>query len=84
MDIIVMIIIGFLAGAIARMLKPGPDNMGFIFTTLLGIAGAVVGGFIGRSLGLYEAGETAGFLVSVLGAVLLLVLVQSFSKRRMA
>ncbi len=48
MEIIGMIVIGFIVGALARLVKPGRDSMGFIFTTLLGIAGAVVGGFMGR------------------------------------
>lgn len=84
MGILAMIVIGFIVGLIARMLKPGRDSMGFIFTTLLGIGGAVVGGFLGRMLGLYEIGEPAGFIASVIGAVLLLFLVQGVFVRRTA
>jgi uncharacterized membrane protein YeaQ/YmgE (transglycosylase-associated protein family) len=66
------IIFGLIVGIIAKMLMPGRDPGGFIITMLLGIAGAVLGGFIGRALGLYGPGEAAGFLMSTLGAVVLL------------
>lgn len=85
MEIIGMIVIGFIVGALARLVKPGRDSMGFIFTTLLGIAGAVVGGFMGRMMGIYQFGEPAGWIASILGAVVLLLLVQGlFRNRRMA
>jgi uncharacterized membrane protein YeaQ/YmgE (transglycosylase-associated protein family) len=67
-----MCLIGLLAGAIAKLLMPGRDPGGILITMLLGIAGSVVGGFLGRVLGLYREGQTAGFLMSVLGAILLL------------
>ena len=73
MTIIWTIIIGFVIGLIARALMPGRDPAGFIITTVLGIAGALVGSFLGRVLGLYLAGEPASLLMSVLGAILLLV-----------
>ncbi|HMN67293.1 MAG TPA: GlsB/YeaQ/YmgE family stress response membrane protein [Bdellovibrionales bacterium] len=76
MGVLWMIIIGFFVGLVARFMKPGRDSMGFIMTTLLGILGAVIGGFLGRSFGLYEMNEPAGFVASVLGAVILLFLVQ--------
>ena len=72
MSIIWTIIIGFVVGLIARALMPGRDPTGFIITTVLGIAGALVGSFLGRALGLYAEGEPAGLIVSVLGAVVLL------------
>ncbi|MBC75816.1 MAG: GlsB/YeaQ/YmgE family stress response membrane protein [Halobacteriovoraceae bacterium] len=76
MGILWMIIIGFLAGLVARLLKPGKDDMGFIMTTLLGIAGAFIGGMLGRATGIYEATEPAGFIAAVVGAILLLFIVQ--------
>ena len=68
------IVFGLIVGIIAKMLMPGRDPGGIIITMLLGIAGAVLGGFIGRALGFYGPGEAAGFLMSTLGAVLLLFL----------
>lgn len=75
MEIIGMIVVGFIVGLIARAVKPGNDRMGLIMTTLLGIAGAFVAGFLGQALGLYRAGEPAGWIASVIGAVLLLFVV---------
>jgi uncharacterized membrane protein YeaQ/YmgE (transglycosylase-associated protein family) len=66
------ILFGLVVGIIAKLLMPGRDPGGFIITALLGIAGAVIGGFIGRAVGLYGPGEPAGFLMSTLGAVVLL------------
>jgi len=66
------ILFGLVVGIIAKLLMPGRDPGGFIITALLGIAGAVLGGFVGRALGFYQAGEAAGFLMSTLGAVILL------------
>lgn len=68
------IVFGLVVGIIAKLLMPGKDPGGFIITMLLGIAGAVLGGFIGRALGFYGPGEAAGFLMSLLGAVILLFL----------
>jgi uncharacterized membrane protein YeaQ/YmgE (transglycosylase-associated protein family) len=68
------IVYGLIIGIVAKLLMPGKDPGGFIVTALLGIAGAVVGGFIGQALGLYGQGEAAGFLMSTLGAVILLFL----------
>jgi uncharacterized membrane protein YeaQ/YmgE (transglycosylase-associated protein family) len=73
MSIIGTIIIGFFAGLLARFLKPGRDKMGFILTTVLGIVGALVATWIGQMLGWYQEGDTAGFIMSVLGAILVLV-----------
>lgn len=64
---------GLVVGVIAKLLMPGRDPGGFIVTVLLGIAGAVVGGYIGRALGWYGPEEPAGFIVATLGAILLLV-----------
>ena len=73
MTILWTIIIGFVIGLIARALMPGRDPAGFIITTVLGIAGALLGSLIGRVLGFYGEGEPAGLILSVLGAILLLI-----------
>jgi len=73
MSLILTIIIGLVVGIIAKLLMPGKDPGGFIITTLLGIAGAFVARFLGQALGWYAEGEPAGFIASVLGAILLLV-----------
>ena len=70
--IIGWIVFGLVIGILAKLLMPGRDPGGFIITALLGIAGAVLGGFIGRALGFYGPGEAAGFVMSLLGAVILL------------
>jgi uncharacterized membrane protein YeaQ/YmgE (transglycosylase-associated protein family) len=67
-----MLFIGLIVGALAKLVMPGHDPGGILVTMLLGIAGALVGGFIGRLLGLYEPGQSAGFIISTLGAILLL------------
>jgi uncharacterized membrane protein YeaQ/YmgE (transglycosylase-associated protein family) len=81
MSIIVMLIIGLVAGAIAKLLMPGKDPGGIVITMLLGIAGSIVAGFLGRLLGLYRDGETAGFIASIVGAVLLLAIYRSVTGR---
>jgi len=68
------ILFGLVVGAIAKLLMPGRDPGGFIITILLGIAGALIGGFLGRALGWYREGEPAGFLMSLVGAVVLLLI----------
>ena len=72
MGILGWILFGLVVGIIAKLLMPGRDPGGFIVTTILGIVGAVVGGFLGRTLGFYGPGEPAGFLMATLGAVVLL------------
>ncbi|MGI8842076.1 MAG: GlsB/YeaQ/YmgE family stress response membrane protein, partial [Gemmatimonadaceae bacterium] len=81
MELIGTIIIGLIVGVVAKLLMPGRDPGGFIITILLGIAGAFVGTFIGRALGFYNPGDAAGFLMSLLGAVLLLVIYRMIVKR---
>jgi uncharacterized membrane protein YeaQ/YmgE (transglycosylase-associated protein family) len=76
------IIFGLIVGAIAKLLMPGRDPGGFIVTMLLGIAGALLGGFLGRALGWYGEGEAAGFLMSLLGAILLLAIYRMAIGRR--
>jgi uncharacterized membrane protein YeaQ/YmgE (transglycosylase-associated protein family) len=71
--IIWVIIIGFVAGIIARMLSPGPNNpSGFIFTTVLGIAGAFLATFIGQTIGHYSPDQGAGFITATIGALVVL------------
>lgn len=75
MTIIWTIIIGFIAGVIAKFLHPGPNEpQGFILTTLLGIAGAFVATYLGQALGWYRADESAGLIGAVIGAILVLVI----------
>jgi uncharacterized membrane protein YeaQ/YmgE (transglycosylase-associated protein family) len=76
------IFFGLIVGIIAKLLMPGRDPGGFIITILLGIAGALLGGFVGRAIGLYGPNQSAGFLMSVLGAVLLLTLYRFLGHRR--
>jgi uncharacterized membrane protein YeaQ/YmgE (transglycosylase-associated protein family) len=76
MGIIGTIIVGLIVGAIARWVMPGEQKMGWILTILLGIGGSMAAGFIGQALGWYEAGQGAGWIASVLGAVLLLFVVK--------
>ena len=78
------IVFGLVVGAIAKLLMPGRDPGGFIITILIGIAGAVVGGFVGRVLGLYREGEPAGFFMAVVGSILLLLLYRMVVGRRTA
>lgn len=75
MGIIGMIVIGFIVGLVARAILPGTQALGFILTTLLGIAGSFIAGYLGQALGLYKAGEGAGFVGSVIGAMVLLFIV---------
>lgn len=82
MEILGWILFGLVVGALAKLVMPGRDPGGIIVTMLLGIAGAVLGGFIGRTLGFYGEGEAAGFLMSLLGAIVLLVLYRMFVRRR--
>ena len=74
MGIIWTIVLGFVIGVIAKLLHPGRDNMGFITTILLGIAGSFLAGMIGQFMGWYQAGQGAGFIASVIVAILLLVI----------
>lgn len=74
MHLIWTIIIGFIVGLIARFLMPGRDPMGFIITTILGIVGALIAGYAGQAFGWYRPGQGAGFIASVIGAMILLFL----------
>jgi uncharacterized membrane protein YeaQ/YmgE (transglycosylase-associated protein family) len=72
MSIIWTILIGFVAGLVARAIKPGDDSAGFIVTTLIGIAGSLIATYAGHAMGWYTAGQGAGFIASVVGAIVLL------------
>jgi uncharacterized membrane protein YeaQ/YmgE (transglycosylase-associated protein family) len=76
------IVIGLIAGAIAKLLMPGKDPGGCIITILLGIAGALLAGFIGQAIGWYDPGEGAGFLAAIVGAFILLLIYRLVLKRR--
>ena len=82
MAIITTIIVGLIVGLLAKFLMPGKDPGGFIVTTLIGIAGAFLGTFVGRALGLYQPGEAAGWIMSVVGAILLLFIYRLVVRRR--
>ncbi|WP_027079287.1 GlsB/YeaQ/YmgE family stress response membrane protein [Luteimonas mephitis] len=77
-----IILIGFIVGVLARLLKPGKDGMGIILTTLLGIAGALLAGWIGQATGYYQSGEPAGFIAALAGAIVILVVVGLFRRKR--
>ena len=82
MAILSWILFGLVVGIIAKVLMPGKDPGGFIVTMLLGMAGALVGGFIGRAMGFYGPGQSAGWLMSILGAIILLALYRMLVRRR--
>ena len=77
-----MILVGLLVGVIAKLLMPGRDPGGVVITILLGIGGSVVAGFSGRFIGWYGDGEAAGFVASVLGAIVLLLVYRVLAGRR--
>jgi len=84
MHILLTLLVGLFVGAVAKMVMPGRDPGGFVVTMLLGVAGAALAGFIGRSLGLYHAGDAGpGILASIIGAVVILALYRVLSPRRM-
>ena len=84
MAILAWILIGLVVGALAKLVMPGRDPGGIIVTILLGIGGAFIGGAIGRALGFYDTGQAAGWIVSILGAVLLLAAYRAVAGRRVA
>jgi uncharacterized membrane protein YeaQ/YmgE (transglycosylase-associated protein family) len=74
MSVLGTLFIGLIAGFIARAIKPGDDGMGWIMTAVLGVAGSFLAGYGGSALGLYAPGQPVGFIASVVGAVILLVI----------
>ena len=82
MSIIWTVLIGLIVGIVAKFLMPGRDPGGFIITALIGIVGSVVATYIGRALGFYQAGQSAGFIAAVLGAIILLFIYRMVAGRR--
>ena len=82
MAILSWILFGLVVGVIAKLLMPGRDPGGFIVTILLGIAGALIGGFVGRAMGFYAENEGAGWIMSILGAIILLALYRTMVRKR--
>ena len=82
MGILSWILFGLVVGVIAKLLMPGRDPGGFIVTILIGIAGALLAGFLGQAMGFYQQGQPAGWLMSILGAIILLALYRMTVRRR--
>jgi len=76
-----MALVGLIVGALAKLIVPGKDPGGIVITMLLGIAGALVAGFLGRAVGLYQPGQSAGFLMSLAGAIVLLLIYHVFRSK---
>ncbi|CAG9182291.1 GlsB/YeaQ/YmgE family stress response membrane protein [Cupriavidus pampae] len=76
------VFVGLIVGLIARAIKPGDDKMGWIMTIILGVLGAVVAGYVGRAAGWYEPGQAAGWIASVVGALVLLFLYDLVRRKR--
>ena len=81
MSVIATIFIGLIVGLVARFVKPGNDPLGWIMTIVLGVAGAFLAGYAGTALGWYRSGEPVGFIASVIGAVILLVIYSMATRR---
>jgi uncharacterized membrane protein YeaQ/YmgE (transglycosylase-associated protein family) len=81
MSILGWIVFGLVVGIVAKFLMPGRDPGGLVVTILLGVVGALVGGFLGRAAGWYREGDAVGFLMAVLGSVILLVLYRAVTRR---
>ena len=80
--IIWTILIGFVAGLLARALKPGNDKLNLLWTIVLGIGGALLAFFVGKTVGWYGPGEPAGFIASIIGAIVLLLIYGAMSKQK--
>jgi uncharacterized membrane protein YeaQ/YmgE (transglycosylase-associated protein family) len=82
MSVLLFLLFGLIVGAIARFIVPGREPGGWVISMILGIMGSFLGGFIGRSLGWYRDGEPAGFVMSVLGAVIFVAIYHALTRRR--
>jgi uncharacterized membrane protein YeaQ/YmgE (transglycosylase-associated protein family) len=82
MGVIGWIIFGLLVGIVAKFLMPGRDPGGFVITAIIGIVGALLGGYLGRAIGWYREGDPVGFVVAVLGSIVLLALYRLMVRRR--
>ena len=81
LSLIGTIVVGLVVGLSARALKPGDDSMGLIMTIILGIAGSLLAGYIGRALGWYQPGQAAGWIASIIGAIVLLLIYHLIRRR---
>ena len=77
-----IILVGFVVGVLARLIKPGKQNIGIILTVVLGIVGALFAGWVGRLLGWYGEGEPVGFIASLIGAIVLLFIAEAVNGKR--
>jgi uncharacterized membrane protein YeaQ/YmgE (transglycosylase-associated protein family) len=77
-----VVIIGFIAGAVAKLIMPGKDPGGFVITILLGIVGALLATFLGRLIGWYKEGQSAGFIAAIVGAIVLLAIYRLIKKKQ--
>jgi uncharacterized membrane protein YeaQ/YmgE (transglycosylase-associated protein family) len=82
MSVILFLIFGLIVGALARLIVPGKEPGGWVISMILGVLGSFLGGFLGRALGWYRDGEPAGFVMSLLGAVILVVAYHAIARRR--
>ena len=82
MGILWTILIGFIVGIVAKFLMPGRDPAGFIITVIIGVVGSVIATYLGRGLGFYQVGESAGFIAAVLGAIILLFIYRAVTGKR--
>jgi uncharacterized membrane protein YeaQ/YmgE (transglycosylase-associated protein family) len=82
MSIIWTIVLGFIVGVFARLIMPGKDALGFIYTTLLGIGGAFLGKYLGQAIGRYGPNDSAGFFMSLFGALIILYIYHLIKKSR--
>jgi uncharacterized membrane protein YeaQ/YmgE (transglycosylase-associated protein family) len=83
MHFLLFLLFGLVVGALARLIVPGREPGGWIVSMAIGVAGAFAGGLLGRALGMYREGEPAGFIMSLLGAVVLVIGYQAISRRRL-
>lgn len=84
MSIILFLVFGLIVGALARLIVPGRDPGGWVISMIIGVVGSMLGGFLGRAVGLYHEGEPAGFVMSLLGAVILVGAYHAIAKRAVA
>ena len=84
MHLIVFLIFGLIVGALARFIVPGKESGGWLVSLVLGVVGSIAGAFLGRAMGFYREGEPAGFIMSLVGGILLVIVYDAFARRRSA